>query len=87
MYVGYGVPVGCAFITARALASMVASRFGVAVGRSDVGSPAASCLILASRLGVGTGAPPAHAAVVTTITTDSKAITLLNRVAIGGYYT
>jgi len=30
---------------------------------------------------------PAHAAVVTTITAARKAITLLNRVAIAGYYT
>jgi hypothetical protein len=30
---------------------------------------------------------PAHAAVVTTITTATKAITLLNPVAIAGYYT
>ena len=30
---------------------------------------------------------PAHAAVATTITAASKAITLLNRVAIAGYYT
>ena len=37
--------------------------------------------------GVGSGGSPAHAAVATTITAASKAITLLNRVAIAGYYT
>ena len=36
--------------------------------------------------GVGTGGAPAHAAVATTVTATSKAITLLNRVAITGYY-
>ena len=37
MYVGYGVLVGCALIAALTLASIVASRFGVVVGGSDVG--------------------------------------------------
>ena len=91
MYVGYGVLVGCAFIADKTFASIVASKFDVTVGGSDVDFAATSCFTLAStvasRLGVGTGAPPAHAAVVTTITAASKAITLLNRVAIAGYYT
>ena len=70
---------------------MVASRFGVASGVNAVDSTVAVLLTLvstvASRLGVGTGTSLAHAAVVTTITTANKAITLLNRVAIAGYYT
>ena len=70
---------------------MIASRFGVAAGVNDVGSTVAVLLTLvstvASRLGVGTGASLAHAEVVTTTTAASKTISLLNRVAIAGYYT
>ena len=77
---------GCAFITDKTFASMVASKFDVTVGGSDVDFAATACFTLAStvasRLGVGTKGSPAHAAVVTTITAASKAITLLNWVAI-----
>ena len=42
---------------------------------------------VASMFGVGASGSPAHAAVAITTTADSKTITLLNRVAIAGYYT
>ena len=52
---------------------------------------ARSCSTLASTVasmfGVGASGSLAHAAVATTATAASKAITLLNRVAIAGYYT
>ena len=37
--------------------------------------------------GVGASGSPAHTAVATTMAAASEAITLLNRVAIAGYYT
>ena len=61
------------------------AAMGVAVSIVSIGAWTRASTV-ASRLGVGSEGSPAHAAVVATTTAASKAITLLNWVAIAGYY-
>ena len=90
--VGVSVVGACNEASTLALASTVASTArSRAILASTVASTALSCATLASTVasmfGAGAAGAPAHAAVATTITAASKTITLLNWVAIAGYYT